>query len=82
MNLGKSYKENDVSKYANLGGFRDVFAAKLCVVASFEHPELNTGFFFMIRQKFLNLHNLNLKNRSKQTISKILGRTPSPINRR
>ena len=46
MILVKSYKEKYVSKYADLGGFRDVFATKLRVVASFEHPDLNTGFFF------------------------------------
>ena len=43
MILGKSYKEKYVSKYAHLGGFRDVFASKLRVVANFEHPDLNTG---------------------------------------
>ena len=46
MILGKSYKEKYVSKYADLGGFRDVFAPKLRVVANFEHPDLNTGIFF------------------------------------
>ena len=46
MILGKSYKEKYVSKYADLGGFRDVFAPKLRVVANFEHPDLNTRIFF------------------------------------
>ena len=46
MNLGKSYKEKYVSKYADLGGFRDVLATKLRVVASFEHPNLNTIILF------------------------------------
>ena len=47
MILGKSYKEKYVSKYAHLGGFRDVFASKLRIVANFEHPDLNTGKSFL-----------------------------------
>ena len=46
MILEKSYKEKCVSKYTDLGGFRDVFAPKLRVVANFEHPDLNTRIFF------------------------------------
>ena len=37
MILEKSYKEKYVLKYGDFGGFCDVFASKLRVVANFEH---------------------------------------------
>ena len=71
MILEKSYKEKYVLKYADFGGFRDVFASKLRVVANFEHPDLNAGksfsnsvesFWISITQSLKYIQTSNIKN--------------------
>ena len=77
MILEKSYKEKCVSKYADFGGFRDVFAPKLRVVANFEHPDLKTGKSFLRFDEGISILQ-TLKNSQTSNIEKFGPDLPPP----